>query len=66
MRECLGKHSCMSSPLPIAMLNGTSLFLSLVHDKLNMPNGHYYRLCVERTKTIINIGIGPEVAVQTI
>ena len=27
MRECLGKHSCMSSPFPIAILNGTS-FLS--------------------------------------
>ena len=23
MRECLGKHSCMSSPFPIAILNGT-------------------------------------------
>ena len=22
MRECLGKHSCMSSPLPITILNG--------------------------------------------
>ena len=27
MRECLGKHSCMSSPFPIAILNGTSDFL---------------------------------------
>ena len=26
MRECLGKHSCMSSPCPIAILNGTFLF----------------------------------------
>ena len=26
MRECLGKHSCMSSPCPIAVLNGTFLF----------------------------------------
>ena len=24
--ECLGKHSCMSSPCPIAILNGTFLF----------------------------------------
>ena len=23
MRRCLGKHSCMSSPFPIAILNGT-------------------------------------------
>ena len=23
MRKCLGKHSCMSSPFPIAILNGT-------------------------------------------
>ena len=26
MRECLGKHSCMSSPCPIAILNGAFLF----------------------------------------
>ena len=26
MRKCLGKHSCMSSPFPIAILNGTFLF----------------------------------------
>ena len=26
MPECLGKHSCMSSPCPIAILNGTFLF----------------------------------------
>ena len=26
MRECLGKHSCMSSPFPIATLNGTFFF----------------------------------------
>ena len=26
MRECLGKHLCMSSPCPIAILNGTFLF----------------------------------------
>ena len=26
MRDCLGKHSCMSSPCPIATLNGTLLF----------------------------------------
>ena len=26
MRECLEKHSCMSSPCPIAILNGTFLF----------------------------------------
>ena len=45
MRECLGKHSCRSSPFPIAVLNGPSLFLSLVQEKLNMPIGHNYRLC---------------------
>ena len=43
--ECLGKHSCMSSPFPIAILNGTSSFLSLVQENINMPSGHYYRLC---------------------
>ena len=26
MRECLGKHSCMSSPFPIAIQNGTCFF----------------------------------------
>ena len=26
MRDCLGKHSCMSSPCPIAILNGTFFF----------------------------------------
>ena len=26
MRECLGKHPCMSSPFPIAILNGTFFF----------------------------------------
>ena len=26
MRECLGKHSCMISSFPIAILNGTYLF----------------------------------------
>ena len=44
MREYLGKHLCMSSPFPIAILNGTS-FLSLVQENINMPSGHYYRLC---------------------
>ena len=45
MCECLGKHLCMSSPFPIAILNGTSCFLSLVQENINMPSGHYYRLC---------------------
>ena len=29
MRKRLGKHSCMSSPFPIAMLNGTFFFRSV-------------------------------------
>ena len=45
MRECVGKHSCMSSQFPIPILNGTSSFLSLVQENINMPSGHYYRLC---------------------
>ena len=45
MRECLGKYSCMSSLFPIAILNGTSSFLYLVQENINMPSGHYYRLC---------------------
>ena len=52
IRECLGKHSCMSSPFPIAILNGTSSFLSLVQENINMPSGHYYSL----------MGFVPEVA----
>ena len=44
-RECLGKHSFMSSPFPIAILNGASSFLSLVQENINMPSRHYYRLC---------------------
>ena len=50
MRECLGKHSCTSSPFSMAILNGTS-FLSLVQENINMPSGHYY-------------GFSPEVAVK--
>ena len=34
MRECLGKHSCMISQFPIAILNGTSSFLSLVQENI--------------------------------
>ena len=45
MRECLGKHSCMSSPFPIAILNITFSFISLVQENINMPSGRYYRLC---------------------
>ena len=45
MRECLGKHSRMSSTFPIVILNGTCFFLYLVQEKLNMPSGRYYRLC---------------------
>ena len=45
MRECLGKHSCMSSLFPTAILNGTSSFLSLVQENIKLPSGHYYRLC---------------------
>ena len=29
MRKCLGKHSRMSSPFPIAILNGTFIFRSV-------------------------------------
>ena len=47
MRECLGKHSCMSSPFPIAIMNCTSSFLSLVLENINMPSGHYYRFVPE-------------------
>ena len=29
MHKCLGKHSCMSSPFPIAILNDTFFFRSV-------------------------------------
>ena len=45
MLECFGKHWCMSSPFPIATLNGTSSFFSLVQENINIRSGHYYRLC---------------------
>ena len=32
MRECLEKHSCMSSPFPIVILNGT-FFFAKRHDR---------------------------------
>ena len=51
MLECLGKHSCMSSPFPIAILNATSSFLSLVQENIHMPAGSI-------------IGFVPEVAVK--
>ena len=59
MHECLGKHLCVSSPFPIAILNGTSSFFSLVQDKLNMPSGHYYSHCSSsgRSNHLITIKI---------
>ena len=30
MRGCLGKHSCMSSPFPLAILNGTCSLQALI------------------------------------
>ena len=32
-RGCLGKHSCMSSPFPIAVLNGTLIFCQTTWSK---------------------------------
>ena len=51
MRECLGKYSCMSSPFSIAILNGTSSFLTLMQENINMPRDTM-------------IGFVPEVAVK--
>ena len=45
MRECLGKHSCTSSPFPTIILYCSYSFLSLVQENINMPSGHDYRLC---------------------
>ena len=42
MRECLGKHSCMSSPFPIAILNGTFFFRS-VKAMNNWKYSPYYK-----------------------
>ena len=47
MCKCSGKRSCLSSPFLITILNGTSYFLSLVQENINMPSGHYYRLFPE-------------------
>ena len=40
-----GKTLLHEFPFPIAILNGSSSFLSLVPKNINMPIGHYYRLC---------------------
>ena len=37
MRGCLGKHSCMSSPFPIAILNGTCSLRALILFCGDMP-----------------------------
>ena len=34
MRKCLEKHLCMSSPFPIAILNGTCVFQLHVHKRV--------------------------------
>ena len=47
MRECLGKHSCMISSFAIAILNGTSYFLSLVQENITMPSGHSPEVAVK-------------------
>ena len=45
MRGCLGKYSCTSSPISNSHTEWSFSFLSLMQEKLNMPRGHYYRLC---------------------
>ena len=45
MRECFGNKLGVSSPFPIAILNGTPFFLYSVQEKLNMPSGRYCRHC---------------------
>ena len=35
MRECLGEHSCMSSPFPIAILNGSFFFRETAWSKVS-------------------------------
>ena len=47
LHECFGKHSCMSSPFPIVILNGPSTFLSLEQEKLNMPSGFVPEVAVQ-------------------
>ena len=44
IRECLRRHSCLSSQFPIAILYDTSSFLSLVQENISMPSGRYYGL----------------------
>ena len=52
MRECLGEDLYRSPSFPIAILNGTCSFPSLVQEEINMPSD-----------TII--GFIPEVAIKT-
>ena len=48
MRECFGKYSCMSSPFPMAILNGTCFFPTVqiqVHNVYSERNtGNSYAL----------------------
>ena len=70
MCECFGKHSCMSSPCPITILNGTILFSlgeivglgrSLVYQNqiklILIRFQHALLLCLRRISTILSQGI---------
>ena len=59
LRECFGKHSCMSSPFPIAILNciicGPSReTCGIAAERSNITIYHilYYRLCLELLELI--------------
>ena len=36
MRECMGKHSCTNSSFPIAILNGTYIFMIVLLKEHNL------------------------------
>ena len=42
MRECLGKHSCMNYPFPIAILNGTFFFYETTWSK-------WWKSCISKS-----------------
>ena len=44
MCECLGKHSCMSSSFPIAILNGTTCFFPTAQLQVHNVTLEYKKL----------------------
>ena len=51
MRKCLGKHLCISSSIPIVILNDTSVFLTVQLQVHNENPARYGR----HTDTLVNL-----------